>query len=197
MIKHIPLLIVAAGASRRLGRPKQLVELESDLPLLQKLIDIVLNIPMLDVRVVLGANAEEIQKKIIWKNVRIIHNPNWQQGMGSSISSGIYSLEEKIYSGVIISVVDQPFLSKAIFERILDKVVLGKEQIILSQYLNGSGPPVYFSGHFFSELKKLTGDAGAKPIVSRNRGVIDKMPFDLGHIDIDSEEDLNTYKNIK
>lgn len=186
-------LIVAAGESKRLGQPKQLL-LKNNFTLLEFSLNEIVKSQVGDVFLVLGANAELILSKIQLTDYQVIINTKWKKGMGGSIAFGMQTIiEENNYKGVIICVADQPFLTADILKKIKENVS-EKKMIIKSKYEEGSGPPVYFSSHFFEEMKNLSGDAGAKPMVKKYKEVVISIDFSKGNIDIDMEEDLKYWR---
>lgn len=196
MKNTIACIIVAAGDSKRLGSSKQLLFLEDSNTLIQRQLDTVLQVNGMDVFLVLGANREEILKKIRFASVTILFNPDWQKGMSESIVVGLKAIKQIGYKGIIISVVDQPFLNKEIFYKILDIVDWSKEQIIVSKYDVGSGPPTFFHHRYYQELLELEGDIGAKPIVKKYFDKVQYIDFERGSFDIDTSEDICIYKNV-
>src|SRR4051812_25705524 len=108
------LIILAAGASSRLGFPKQTL-LYKGKTLLEIAIEAGLKSKCDGVTVVLGANAEAIEPGIKSYGINIIHNPNWADGMASSIAVAINSLQPTTaVRSAIIMLCDQPFVSRAV-----------------------------------------------------------------------------------
>ena len=189
--KKIAVLVVAAGGSKRLGQPKQLVR-KNNLTLLENSLNEIVKSRVGNVFLVLGANAELILDKLNLSDYQVVINKNWKKGMGASIAFGMKKImEDYNYAGVIISVADQPFLTADIFKKIKENITKEKKMIIKSKYEEGSGPPVYFSRHFFEEMKNLSGDEGAKPLLKKYKELLVSIDFPQGNIDIDTEEDLN------
>ena len=187
-ILDIPILIVAAGTSARLGRPKQLVNYKG-MSLLSRTIYAALKSNVGPVYVVTGYKREEIAKEIPQEATEIM-NPIYRNGMGSSIAIGVREIMNSECRGVIVSVGDQPHINPAIFQE-LQKQSQSSSGIVVSKYRKAQGPPSYFSAAYFNELIELNDDSGARSVVMKNRNKITYVDFDLGYIDLDTEEDLN------
>ncbi len=191
--RKIAILIVAAGESKRLGQPKQLLR-KNGITLLENSLNEIVKSRAGKPFLVLGANAELILSEIQLTDYQIIINKNWTRGMGVSIAQGMKTIiKENDYTGVIISVADQPFFTANILKKIRENI-LDEKMIIKSKYEEGSGPPVYFSQHFFGEMTKLSGDDGAKPLVKKYKNLVVSIDFPKGNIDIDTEEDLKYWR---
>lgn len=186
-------MILAAGNSSRLGRPKQLLAYKNQ-PLLQVVLDAALQTAFHPVTMVLGAYKNEIAKQING-TINYVINDHWQEGMGSSIAAGL-AATLKLSPGiqqVIIAVSDQAFISKEIFERLYQQQQLSAKGIVASQYGETAGTPVLFSKKYFSDLLSLKGDSGAKSILKTYLEDIETITFEKGEMDIDTEED---YKKL-
>jgi len=191
--ENIALLIVAAGASLRLGQPKQLLK-KDGLTLLQNTLNIARQSKIGEVFLVLGANADLILDEVQVSGIQCFVNETWTKGMGGSIALGVQQLTRtNVFTGIIISVSDQPYLTSETFKNIA-KVEKREDTIICSKYVEGSGPPVYFSKKYFEELKQLTGDKGAKPLIKKYRNQVVEVDFLRGNIDVDRVEDLLHWK---
>jgi molybdenum cofactor cytidylyltransferase len=192
-LHKIAILIVAAGESKRLGQPKQLVR-KNNLTLLENSLNEIVKSRVGDVFLVLGANAELILEETKLTDCQVIINKKWKEGMGESIAFGMKTiLNEDNYNGLIICVADQPFLTADILKKVKEDIE-EKKMIIKSKYEEGSGPPVYFSNHFFEEMSKLSGDDGAKPLVKKYKEFVRSIDFLKGNIDIDTKEDLKYWR---
>ncbi len=183
MSSELAILILAAGNSSRLGHAKQLVPYRGK-PLLQHVIDHAKESQLGEVYVVLGAWYQELKSEI--SAVNILRNENWQQGMGSSVATGVAALSPHI-KGVIILQCDQPYLSASYLVEFAEYI---SDKILISDYGLASGPPSYFPAEYFDALIKLDGEKGAKAIIKEHMGKVTKVPFPEGSIDIDTEEDL-------
>ena len=183
------ILIIAAGASRRLGQPKQLVPYR-DTFLLNYIINQCLNSNIGDVFVVLGANRSQIEPKISSQQVTLIYNEHWSEGMSTSIGCGSSFIQNLDYEAVIVMLGDQPFFQSKLLKQIIEKQIATKARIVISNYDRGMGPPSFFNATLFDELAQLRGDVGAKPIIRKYFNEIERIAFPKGYIDIDNPSDL-------
>ena len=187
------IIILAAGNSSRLGRPKQLLAYK-DKPLLQVISDAALQTAFRPVTIVLGAYKNEIAKQING-GVNYVINDHWQQGMASSIAAGLAATLELSpgIQHVIITVSDQAFISQKIFEQLYQQQQLSGKGIVASRYGETAGTPVLFSKKYFAGLLSLKGDSGAKSILKTYPEDTEAITFEKGEMDIDTEED---YKKL-
>lgn len=187
--KKIALLVIAAGSSSRLGRAKQLLPYRDSF-LLQYIIEECLASEIGEVMVVLGANQAQIAPRIAPLDCTICYNPDWAEGMGTSIAAGIAALNPNDYQGAIIVLSDQPFFARNLLHSLLEKQTETQAPIVVAQYAKGMGPPAFFEGTLFPELCKLKGDVGAKPVVKQHIDKVAFVSFPKGDLDIDTEADL-------
>jgi molybdenum cofactor cytidylyltransferase len=185
----ISILILAAGSSSRLGQPKQLVEFEGQ-TLIERITHTALSISE-EVLVVLGANLDLIKPKLetFSDRISIIENTRWHEGMGTSISLGVENLAAKS-DGVIILLSDQPLISQVLLQNMLQTFAEKKYSIIACNYGEELGVPILFDKSFFSELKNLKGEQGAKSFLKNYSEETTSIEFKEGLFDIDFPEDL-------
>ncbi|MBI4749861.1 MAG: nucleotidyltransferase family protein [Acidobacteria bacterium] len=187
--KQIGILILAAGASRRLGHPKQLLPIGSQ-NLLQHTVECALGTGAHPVLVVLGAQAEAIKPTLNAYAIHVVENPTWEEGMGASIRTGIAALSQLgSVDAVVIAPCDQPFLSTQFLSDLITTFFRTRKNIIASQYADTVGIPALFTSSFFPLLLALGGDTGAKKIIQANLDQTILIPFAGGSLDIDTPED--------
>ncbi|WP_217451944.1 nucleotidyltransferase family protein [Mucilaginibacter humi] len=156
------LIILAAGASSRLGFPKQTL-LYKGRTLLEIAIEAGLKSKCQQVTVVLGANADKIEPGLQDYPINIIHNDGWEAGMGSSIALAINTLQEdKAIKQAVIMLCDQPFVTGRLIASLLYKQQETNKKIIACTYKDTIGVPVLFNRSLFNELALLQGREGAK-----------------------------------
>ncbi|BAY62226.1 hypothetical protein NIES22_22950 [Calothrix brevissima NIES-22] len=195
----IPLIILAAGASTRMGKPKQLLPYQGR-SLLQHTVESAIASLCQPVIVVLGANTQQIRSQLNQDLVQIVENPQWNLGMSTSIRSGISALnhDSQNIEAAVITVCDQPYISTEIINNLISAYSATKKPIIASQYANTLGVPALFSRQFFPELLTLNQDTGAKYLIKKYRDLVLAVNFPLGAVDIDTPNDYqNLQANIK
>lgn len=188
---NIGVVILAAGSSSRLGRPKQLVEFQNK-PLLQHVIDAINPFQFRSSFLVLGSNVDQIQKSINPENVTLLHNENWSEGIASSIRLGVLEsikLNESL-EGILFLLSDQPFVNKELIEELILKHLNGDQQITACSYNGNMGVPAIFGKSFFPQLLELQGDVGAKKIIAQNSNNVQSVVFKKGSFDVDTELDV-------
>jgi molybdenum cofactor cytidylyltransferase len=188
------IIILAAGNSSRLGRPKQLLPVGDD-TLIGRIVGVALHAATGRVIVVTGAHEVPIREALANKDITIIQNRHWEEGMSSSIRSGIAALAgmEPTPSNVILCVCDQPFVSPELFlQLIAAKEECGKG-IIACTYADTIGVPVLFDSRYFYTLQNLRANEGAKSLLFRYREDVGTIAFREGARDIDTEEDYRKF----
>ena len=139
---------------------------------------------------VLGANEEIIKKSIEKHQIKAIFNPNFKDGLSSSIIAGVHPLSTKKFDSVLIMLADQPNVNSAYLNELIKTSEENPSKIIASNYGEKIGVPVIFPQHYFKELLKLKGDKGAKNLLEKlDSEIISIKSFNL--IDIDTREDYN------
>ena len=165
---NIPILILAAGESKRMGeRVKQLLPWNNT-TLLENAFRQATESQVGDVFVVLGANNEFIKKQTQLPDDICIYNKNWSNGMGSSIVAGLQHLLTltKEYDGVLVMLADQPFIDTEYLDQVIDTWGKSRATITATSYENGLGVPAMFDKCHFPEMLKLTKDYGARHIIN-------------------------------
>jgi len=190
------IVILAAGASTRLGKPKQLLQYRGK-TLLAHAINEAVNSNADAVVVILGKDANLFKKEIDERKVRVAINSSWEEGMASSVRLGLDTLlNDKPYiDSVIFMVCDQPHISSSILNELIIIQQKTTKQIVICNYGDSIGPPALFHKKYFKDLMKLSGDAGARKIIQQNMNDVATILFPEGDIDIDTEEDYEKLKN--
>jgi len=166
---EIPILLLAAGSSTRMGQPKQLLPW-GNTTLIEHQIQ-TLNKTGNPVNVVLGSDSNLIIPIIENYKINIFINSNWESGMGSSISMGIGQIISNFpkAEGVLITLLDQPLITTSYFETILNAFQPGLQHILASHAASRwKGVPVLFDNHYFKDLTGLKNDEGAKKIIQQH-----------------------------
>ena len=190
-------IILAAGSSSRLARPKQLIEFQGK-KLIQKAINETQKSKADTLVVVLGWNPDLIKTGFDSEHIPNFINENWEEGMASSMQVGLRFLMEKEHPDqVILMLVDQPFVDADLLDRLmLEKENSGKG-IVACSYLETLGVPAIFDQSYFEELLRLKGFEGAKKVILKNSDDVFAIDFPLGAVDLDTEEDLDRLKDMK
>lgn len=192
----IGLILLAAGPSTRLGQPKQNLLYEGQ-PLLHRAIQTALASQCAPVLVILGANAAALQAGLNDLPVQTEFNPDWAEGMSSAIRQGIAALTEKApdVDGALLMVCDQPFVTTALLNQLVEQKAQHNHGIIACAYHNTLGTPALFDKQYFPELLALHGQEGAKKLLFRHAQVVTPVSFPLGTIDIDTPQDYEQLQN--
>ncbi|PRY51583.1 molybdenum cofactor cytidylyltransferase [Arcticibacter pallidicorallinus] len=189
------IIILAAGSSRRMGQPKQLLRIQGK-TLLRHTIDEAKILLPSSVFVVVGANADVVNSELSHDpNIHICYNALWHEGMASSIKTGLTSAlaHNAVIKGCLISVCDQPFLTREIYAGLIAAHKKNPGRIIASLYRDVAGVPVLFDSDYFQHLMTLNGQQGAKKLLNSPAFKTLHVPFPNGHIDLDTPEDYKRY----
>lgn len=140
--------------------------------------------------VVTGAYDREIRRVLVENTtVNLIHNPDWENGMGSSINTGVSAVNPTDCRGILVMLADQPRVDGAFLKKIIQRYDTSPATIVATKYPSGPGVPAVFSPEHYRELIALTSSGGAKDLI-RNRGyLVDEIELPGGNVDIDTPED--------
>ena len=170
-------IILAAGLSRRMGRPKLLLELEGR-PIIRHAVERVISAGIRQVLVVAPPEHEALAGALEGLSVRFVVNPTPEAGQGSSVSAGVRGLAAGT-TAVLIALGDQPGVPAEVIPALLEALKRLRKSIAAPRYTDGLGNPVLFAAAVFPELLGLTGDRGARAVVERD-------PSRLAQVDIGS-----------
>lgn len=181
-------VVLAAGASSRLGRSKQLLPYQGH-TLVEHAAQVALDSGAAEVFVVLGCDADAVGEPLKDMGVRALFNPNWQEGMGSSIRTGVAALS-KTTKVVVISLVDQPHVTADHLLALAEQTF--KHPIAASSYDGTLGAPCAFARSQFAQLLSLEGDYGARALI-RTGSDVAAVEFKAARFDIDREQDYTDF----
>ena len=184
---NIGVILLAAGGSTRLGSPKQLLTYEGK-TLLRHAAETALATGCRPVAAVLGSGAARLRAELAGLDVRLVDNPDWSRGMGTSVRLGVAALDADT-AGTLLMLCDQPLVTA---EKLAMLVAAFRQNagagIVAAAYHDTVGVPALFSRAYFDELRALPDDAGAKPILQRHRDAVLPVPLPEAAVDIDTRE---------
>ena len=172
-------VVLAAGASRRMGMPKQLIRICGE-TLVERTIRICREAGCEPVVVVLGAAADQVRSACSLGRAVVVVNEHWQEGMASSIAQGVSALDDCV-QGCVITTCDMPAVSAEHLGRLA-----ATGELTASAYAGRQGVPAYFPRSVFPQLAALRGDTGARDLLKQCPAI----PLAGGELDIDTPQDV-------
>ena len=165
-LEMVSAIVLAAGESKRMGQPKQLMPFGQS-TILEQTIDNLLNSQVGETIVVLGFKAAEVKKVIAARPVKVVINPEYQQGMSTSIITGLDQVDSQA-TAVMIVLGDQPFVDSQTINVLIDAFLANDKGIAIPVYQGRRGNPVIFDIKYKGELLKLKGDIGGREIIQHH-----------------------------
>lgn len=188
----VPLLLLAAGGSTRMGQPKQLLEYRSR-PLLRHAVEQALGSVCRPIIVVLGADADACGAAIDDVPVEKVINAGWEAGMGSSIRAGMSAISTNADAAnadaVVIALCDQPLISSAFLDSLVRAHIDRGAPMVAASYDDRPGVPALFARSLFPKLAALDGQAGAKALLQAAGGDLLTIPAPQAAVDVDTPDD--------
>ena len=187
-------LLLAAGASRRMGeRHKLLVELDGR-PLVARAAAPLVEAGLSPLVVVTGHRGDEVAAAVGELGVELVHNPEHRRGQASSLAVGVAAVAGRC-DAVVVALGDMPWIRAETVRAVVAAYSPAENRLICAPVREGeprTGHPVLFSSRFFPELRRLTGDVGAREVVRRHPELSARVPVDDPgiHRDVDTTADL-------
>ena len=184
------LILLAAGGSRRLGAPKQLLADSRGESLVRRAAQTALLSDCHPLVAVLGASAAEVQAELNDLPLLLVINPDWPTGLASSLKAGLTALtHDSRIDAVIVMLCDQPRVTSALLNSLMAAHADTGHQIVACEYGGTLGAPALFGQPLFASLMALTGDEGARRVIQSYLDPITRLPFPEGLLDIDTPQD--------
>jgi molybdenum cofactor cytidylyltransferase len=191
--KNIVGVVLAAGASRRMGEANKLTISVEGVPMVARVVDSLRASGVDEVFVVTGHAPEEIRSALGDRNVRMVHNPDYEEGLGSSVRAGVSAIGDDV-DAVLIALGDMPWVDSDVIQRLLDAFSPdGELSIYIPMFGRKRGNPVLWGSHRFSELRQLSGDVGGKALFHKHPEAICYVDVHSAavNIDVDTPEALH------
>jgi molybdenum cofactor cytidylyltransferase len=187
----ISAIVLAAGESRRMGECKQLLPWHGK-TVLEHLLNTLLSSSLNEVILVLGHEAERILEKISTRGIQVVFNPDYREGMSTSLRRGLTAMNQDAEAFLIV-LADQPALTPEIIRQLIDafrRAQPGKN-IVAPSFQGRRGHPVLFGRKYLEELRGSTGEVGGREILARHPEdiLLLEMDTDAVLIDLDTPED--------
>jgi molybdenum cofactor cytidylyltransferase len=187
------ILLLAAGASTRMGQSKQMLVIDGE-PLLLRSAKAALE-TVSEVYVVLGANAEPHMSLLANLPLHIVLHTEWKKGMGSSLKAGLRKIlaADPTLTQILVMLCDQPKVSSSHLRTLLTQAARSEKAIIASRYHQTDGVPALFKQPVFSALLVLGDEAGAAKFIRSHPDQVEVVDFPEGSIDLDTPDDVTRY----
>jgi len=194
-MNKVAAIILAAGGSSRMGRPKQLLKTDG-VSFVRRTAETALASQCYRVFVVVGAQSDAVREELEGLDLTIVTNTLWHSGMGSSIRTGMQALksDRHTYGAALFLLIDQPAVTTALINTIMGAFRKGSD-LVASEYANSFGVPALFAAAYFEALGNLPSDSGAKVLLKRHGADVTRILFPEGAFDIDTQVDFERLGN--
>ncbi len=186
-------LLLAAGASSRLGEPKQLLRDADGTLLITRLASNAVAAGLSPVVVVLGANAAAVRDSLSALPVQIVENAEWQSGMATSIHAGLQALTHEPVQAVLLMACDQPAVTTPHLQALLAHFA-GEPKRVASSYAGVHGIPAVWPRSDWPAMMQLSGDRGARALLNGGEAAVELAH---GELDVDTPQDLAAWRSLE
>ena len=189
-------ILLAAGESKRMGGVNKLLLPFGSSTILEQTVDTLLNSKLDDVIVVLGYGANEIRKLIASRPVTIVVNPDYHQGISTSIIAGL-NLVDSQAQAVTLALGDQPLINSQAINRLVKEFYNHDRGIVIPTYKGKRGHPIIFAIKYKEKLLELKGDIGGRQIIKEHPDdILEVVVRSEGiNIDVDNISDYQSLLN--
>ena len=189
----ISAILLAAGQSKRMGELKQLMPFGQS-TIVEQAVDNLLGSAVDEVIVVVGYKAEDVIKAIAAKPVKLVMNPDYEQGMSTSVIAGLNLAHSRV-QGVMLALGDQPLVDSQTIDRLIGEFCNHDKGIAVPTYQGRRGHPIIFAIKYKEQLLKLRGDVGGRQIIKDHPDDILEVAVDSESViaDFDTTDDYQAY----
>ncbi|MCH2170932.1 nucleotidyltransferase family protein [Myxococcota bacterium] len=182
-------ILLAAGESRRMGEPKQLLVHRGE-SLVRRAARHITACRCLRSAAVLGAYRESIEAELEGLEIECLVNPNWREGMGGSLGVGVAWASQALptVGGVLVCLADQPGVTRSHLDALLDRFEDGAD-LVATGYSDRVGVPAVLAESHFEALLELRGDQGARALLRGATGTVERVAFAGAELDVDTPAD--------
>jgi len=183
--ERIAALVLAAGESRRMGDANKLTIPVDGTPMVARVVDALQQSHAQRVIVVTGHEPERIKEALSGRDVELVHNPDYAEGIGSSVRAGVAALGDDV-DGALVALADMPWVSAEVINRLIDAFTSASESSIFIPRFGGQrGNPVLWGAQHFPELLALAGDVGGKALFQRHASAICYVDVESASVNLD------------
>jgi molybdenum cofactor cytidylyltransferase len=187
-------ILLAAGGSSRMGHPKQLLTWRDE-PLVRHAARNALQAGLSPLAIVTGAHADQVRKAVMDLPVRLVDNPEWDQGQSSSVKAGLEAMPPETGAAIFL-LVDQPYTSSGLIRSLVDLHSRTLSPLVAPRVGERRANPVLFDRQVFPDLMAVQGDMGGRKLFSKHPVSWLDWPDEKLLLDIDTEEDYQRLRNI-
>ncbi len=189
-------VVLAAGSSVRMGRPKLILPFGGR-AMLERALDAYRGARVDEIIVVLGADADLVRKKVRFRGEKVVVNRDFRTGMSSSLRMGIKATGSRA-EAAIVGLGDQPFLTSETVDKMVDAYRTAKSAVVIPVYRGRRGNPVLFDRSLFPRIMGIQGDVGAKSVVRDNESSLTEVEVeDRGVVvDVDTPSDYGRHSKM-
>lgn len=191
MNHRVAAIVLAAGGSRRIGAPKQLLRIDGE-SLVRRAARTALASCCNAVFVVVGAHSDAILADLEGLAFTRVDNPSWREGIASSIRAAIAVVARNdSVDAALLMLADQPSVTSALLDRLVSELNLRHGELVACAYGETVGAPALFARRYFPELQRLRGDRGAKSVLLGHADAVVRVPFPAAAVDVDTLADYH------
>ncbi len=190
---RIGAVVLAAGISQRMGTTNKLLAPIGGSPMIVRVVSALLASRARPVVVVTGHDAEHVEKALEGMPVRLVHNPDYAQGLSASLGAGLSALEDDV-EGAVIALGDMPWVSSEDIDSLIDAFEPREgHTICVPVHDRKRGNPILWSARYFDEMRRLEGDVGARHLLAQSDEDVCEVPTDNAGVlrDVDTREALD------
>jgi molybdenum cofactor cytidylyltransferase len=190
------IVILAAGTSSRMGKPKQLLPWKNT-TLIRNVVDIALQSDIGPVAVVLGSSADLIFPELATCPVHVIHNELYPLGQGTSLHAGTRFAIRSEWDGVIFMVCDQPEIEASDLQKIYETALSDHTVLVAARYADTVGVPAYFDSTLFKRLLQVPVNQGAKSIFKELEMDLKEVSVPNAILDLDTMAEYEHARDVQ